>query len=51
MSAENGSLRGGQPTDTARLYALLYQLSADVARLEKLVRAMKKTIEEKRNEQ
>ena len=51
MNAENGLRPGNPAPDTARLYALLYQLANDVARLEKLVRAMKKTIEEKRNEQ
>ena len=47
MFAETDPRRAERQTDTARLYALLYQLSADVARLEKLVRVMKKTIEEK----
>ena len=30
-----------------RIYALLYKLSADVARLEAMLRSMKKTLEER----
>ena len=51
MSAEPEKRAGAGAVSAQQIYALLYQLSADVARLEKLVRAMKKTIEEKRNEQ
>ena len=35
------------PYAAERLYALLYQLSADVKRLDTLVRNLKKTIEER----
>ena len=51
MPYENGYRPAGQPLNETRLYALLVQLSNDVARLEKLVRAMKKTMEEKQHEQ
>lgn len=40
----------GQPLNTAHIYALLTQLSMDLKRLEKLVRAMKHNVEEKQNE-
>lgn len=33
----------------ARVYTLLYRLSADVRRLETLVRALKKALEEREN--
>ena len=40
----------GQPLNTAHIYTLLTQLSMDMKRLEKLVRAMKNNMEEKANE-
>ncbi len=50
MKGENGTYAAARQTEAERIYALLYQLAADVARLETLVRAMKKETEEKKHE-
>ena len=50
MSGENGIGPALRQTDAERIYALLYRLVSDVARLETLVRAMKKEMEEKKHE-
>ena len=42
---------GGKPVSAAELYALLRQLTADLRRLEALVRSMKKTMEEKKKDE
>ena len=50
MKGENGIYTVGRQADLERIYALLYQLVSDVARLETLVRTMKKEMEEKKHE-
>ena len=46
MSAEPEKRAGNGAVSAERVYALLYQLTRDVARLEALLRAMKKRLED-----
>ena len=47
MSADNKERASSEMLTAQRIYALLYKLSADVARLDTMLRAIKKTLEEK----